>query len=209
VWVRLQSSTWSRRGIGTWVNLYVSVHDTAFARWRAEHPQLTWRTGDYVYATGTMSPSLQLFGDEPGYRALQDLPPVLEGEWLPMLDLFESPPRLAVELDPRWLWAFSCMEWMVFRGDPGSARQLLERYLTANPMTRDRLDAGRAAGMPPRGTPIRDELRDRWGPALESLGILAPGEALPGVAREGLPEPTDTAAEVRSILSRFGRVENA
>lgn len=206
VQVRLQSSTYSRRGVGTRASVYVNVSDTALARWRAANPDLTWRTGDYVYSSGTLSPSVQLYGDEPGYRTLADLPGLLESDWLPTLDMFDSPQRLAEEFEPAHLSTFTCMEWMVFRGDVGSARRLLERYLDAHPTTRARLDEGRAAGLPPEGSPIRDELKDRWGPTLETLGILAPGEPLPGVPPDMLPEPVDGAAQIRAILSEFGRV---
>jgi len=204
--VRLQSSTWSRRGTGTWVSLYVSVWDRAFGTWRATHRDLTWCTGELIHGTGRIGPDLQLFGSEPGYRTLADLPEVIETAWLPALDVFESPERAAREFDPGSTGAFSCMEWLVFRGDVGSARLLLERYLDAHPLARDRIDAGRAAGPPPAGTPIRDELTERWAPALETLGILAPGEPLPGVPPEVLPEPEDAAAELGRLLGGLGRV---
>jgi hypothetical protein len=206
VQVRLQSSTHSRRGVGTWVNVYVSVADKGLARWRDANPDLTWRTGDYVYSSGTLSPPVQLYGDEPGYRDLAELPDLVEAECLPRLGWFDSPQRLAEEFDPAHLSTFTCMEWMVFRGDVASARRLLERYLEAHPSTRTRLEEGRAAGLPPKGSAIRDELRDRWGPTLETLGIVAPGEALPGVPSELVPDPVDDTTQVRAVLSELGRV---
>lgn len=178
--VELRSSTWSRRGVGTWVRLYPVVHDSAFARWRRDHPDRTWRSGDVVHSSGALPGAVQLYGDEPGYRSVAELPALLADELLPRLDMFESPARLARELDVAWPSTFTCIEWAVSRGDIAAARLLLERHLDEHPGARDVIEAGRADGVPPSGTPIRDELRERWAPALETLGVVAPGEPLPG-----------------------------
>lgn len=210
--VRFQSSTWSRRGTGTWVTLYPVVRDSAFARWRREHPDRTWRSGDVVHSSGALRGGVQLYGDEPGYRCVAELPGLLEGQVLRRLDMYESPARLARELDVAWSSTFPCMEWAVSRGDTAAARVLLERYLEAHPAARETIEAGRAAGMPAPGTPIRDELRERWAPALETLGIVAPGEPLPGepvVVAADRAEPTDLVTEVRALLGGLGRVSEA
>ena len=60
--------------------------------------------------------------------------------------------------------------------------------------------------MPPPGTPIRNEITERWAPTLETLGVLAPGEPLPGEAPADQPEPVDAREEIVGILRRFGRV---
>ena len=204
VW--LQSSTYSRRGAGTWVNLYLSVRDQAFARWRAENPQRTWRSGDYVWTSGSIGRGAQLFGPLEGYLSLPELRDRVEHEWLPVLDLFDSTQRLAEELDVSHTPTFNVIEWLVFRDDVASARRLLERYLDLHPVVRPLIDQGRAAGLPPEGTPIRNEITERWAPTLETLGVLAPGEPLPGVPPEVMPEPVDGRAEILGILGQLGRV---
>lgn len=118
--------------------------------------------------------------------------------------MFDTPTRLAREYDVRRTFAFSCMEWAVHRGDVDAARTLLKRYLDAHPAARSRLDDARAAGLPPRGTAIRNEL-DWWGPTLETLGILSPGEPLPGTPRPKFPTVGERS-RLRAILSEFGCV---
>jgi len=204
VW--LQSSTYSRRGAGTWVNVYLSVRDKAFARWRAENPQRTWRSGDYVYSSGSIGRGAQLFGPLEGYLSLPELRDRIEHEWLPVLDMFESTGRVAEEIDVSHTPTFNVIEWLVFRDDLAAARRLFERYLDGHPTVRPLLDQGRAAGMPPPGTPIRNEITERWAPTLETLGVLAPGEPLPGVPPEVMTEPVDAKAQILGILSTFGRV---
>ena len=204
--VRLQSSTYSRRGAGAWVNLYVSVHDKAFARWRSDHPDLTWRTGDYLWSSGTIGPGAQLFGPLEGYLTIEQLRDRVEHVWLPMLDLFDSTARVAEEFDVRHTTTFNVVEWLVFREDVAAARRLFERYLEVHPAVRTLIDQGRAAGMPEPGTPIRNEITERWAPTLETLGVLAPGEPLPGVPPADLPEPVDAKAEILGILGTLGRV---
>lgn len=204
--VRLQSSTHSRRGAGTWVNVYLNVRDHAFARWRAKNPERTWRSGDYVWSSGCIGPGAQLFGPLEGYLTLPELREGIEHEWLPVLDQFDSTARLAEVFDVRHTPTFNVIEWLVFRDDVAAARRLLERYLDLHPTVRPLLDEGRAAGMPPPGTAIRNEITERWAPALETLGVLAPGEPLPGVPPAVVPEPVDDRTEVLGILSRFGRV---
>ena len=204
--VRLQSSTYSRRGAGAWVNLYVGVRDKAFAHWRSDHPELTWRTGDHVWSSGSIGPGAQLFGPLEGYLTLEQLREKIEHDWLPMLDLFDSTTRVAEAFDVRHTTTFNVVEWLVFRDDVAAARRLFERYLDVHPAVRPLIDAGRAAGMPPPGTPIRNEITERWAPTLETLGVLAPGEPLPGEAPADQPEPVDAREEIVGILSRFGRV---
>lgn len=208
VWVevRLQSSTYSRRGAGTWVNIYLSVRDKAFARWRSDHPQLTWRTGDYVWSSGSIGPGAQLFGPLEGYLTIEQLRDRIEHEWLPVLDQFDSTTGLAEELDVSHTPTFNVIEWLAYRDDLASARRLLERYLDLHPQVRPLIDQGRAAGLPAGGTPIRNEITERWAPTLETLGVLAPGEPLPGRPPTEMPEAVDAAAELRGLLSRFGRV---
>ncbi len=57
-----QSSNWSRRGIGVWLTMNGSVHDKAFGAWRAEHPELTGRKGDFLTTFGRLGPGIQLYG---------------------------------------------------------------------------------------------------------------------------------------------------
>lgn len=204
VW--LQSSTYSRRGAGTWVSLYLSIRDSAFARWRTEHPERTWRKGDYVWSSGSMGPGAQLFGPLEGYLTLEQLRDKIEHEWLPVVDLFDSTARVGEEHDVRHTSTFNVIEWLVFRDDLAAARRLFERYLDVHPAVRPLIDQGRAAGMPPPGTRIRNEITERWAPTLETLGVLAPGEPLPGVPPETMTEPVDARAEFLGILSKFGRV---
>lgn len=204
--VRLQSSTYSRRGAGVWVTPYLNVQDKDFGRWRAAHPDRTWRSGDYVWSSGSIGPGVQLYGPLEGYISLPELRDRIEREWLPVLDMFDSTGGLAEKLDVSHTPTFNVVEWLAFRDDLAAARRLLERYLDAHPVVRTILDEGRAAGLPEPGTPIRNEIRERWAPTLETLGVLAPGEPLPGVPPEVLPEPVDGRAEVLGILSSFGRV---
>ena len=204
VW--LQSSTYSRRGAGVWITPYLSVRDKDFGRWRAAHPERTWRTGDYVWSSGGIGPDVQLYGPLDGYISLPELRDRIEHEWLPVLHRFDSTSRLAEEFDVSHTPTFNVIEWLVFRDDLASARRLLERYLAAHPAVRPLIDQGRAAGLPPKGTPIRNEITERWAPTLETLGVLAPGEPLPGVAPEVMPQPVDGRAEILEMLGRLGHV---
>ena len=204
--VRLQSSSWSRRGAGTWVDPSLTVWDKGFGRWRADHADLTWQKGDYVYSDHALvRPGVQLFGPLPDYASLADLKEGIERKWLPLVDLFGSTSRLAEEL-PAVHTRFSTIQWLVYREDVPAARRLLERYLDHSPSLRQAIDEGRAAAVPPPGTPIRNEIRELWGPYLERLGVLAPGEPLPGVPPEVIPEPVDSRAEILGILGQLGRV---
>lgn len=206
--VNFRSSYYSRREIGAWADLSVQVRDTGFGRWRSQHPELVWRTSGLVHSTGSLPPDVVLYGDEAGYRQLADLPELIRSGLLPMLDMFDSPARLASEYDTRRsiaAFVFSCMEWAVYKGDIEAARTLLTRYVDgAHPAMRARIDQARAAGRPPRGTAIRHDF-DRDAPTLETLGILAPGEPLPGSPGPDIPV-RDSKSRLRAILSEFGRV---
>jgi len=206
--VHLQSSTYSRREVGAWASLSVQVLDPGFARWRSRNPDLTWRSGPLIHASGSLPPSVALYGDDTGHRRLDELPTLIRNDLLPLLDVFETPSKMAGQYGVASTWVFSCMEWAVYRGDIEAARLLLTRHVDgAHPAKRARLDQARAAGLPARGTPIQNDL-DWWGPTLEKLGILAPGEPLPGTAGPAVPL-RDERLRVATILSEFGHVTEA
>ncbi|WP_344042368.1 hypothetical protein [Nocardioides panacihumi] len=203
--LHFQSSTYSRREIGAWAHLRVQVLDPGFGRWRARNPNLTWRTGPLVHSSGTLPPSVVLYGDGAGSRRLDDLPAFIGTDVLPLLETFASPARLASDYDLGAMSVFSCIEWSAYKDDIDAARLLLTRHVDgAHPALRARLDQARAAGLPAPGTPIANDI-DWWGPTLERLGILAPGEPLPGTAGPDVAIRNESS-RIAAILSEFGHV---
>jgi hypothetical protein len=177
--LRLQSSTWSRRGVGVWLSLNASVHDRTLGRWRADHPQLTRRTGDVVTTFGRLGPDIQLYGPLERHRPFADVPRFIVEEALPMLDWFASPATALAEMPPqrRRNSLDRLVEWAVSRDEREVALDMLRRSFAEVPAMREAVERDRRRGIPP-GTP-GGNAGDILGPAINRLGLLAPDEPLP------------------------------
>ena len=174
-----QSSTWSRRGAGVWCSMNATVYDKALGTWRARHPELTRRTGDFLSTFGRLGPDIQLYGPLPGHRALADVPAFIIDEALPRLDWFESPGRALAEMpaQERRNSLLHLVEWSVSRDEPGAALEMLRRSFDEVPAMRERTDEQRRTGIPPAMP--GGNAADLLGPALTRLGLVAPDEPLP------------------------------
>jgi hypothetical protein len=177
--MRFQSSTWSRRGAGVWLGLNASVHDRALGRWRAEHPELTRRTGDVLDSFGRLGAGIQLYGPLERHRPFADVPRYVVEEVLPMLDWFESPATALAEMpaQQRRNSLGRLVEWAVSRDEREVALELLRRSFAEVPAMREAVERDRRSGIPP-GTPSGNAA-DLLGPAINRLGLLAPDEPLP------------------------------
>lgn len=177
--LRFQSSTWSRRGAGVWLSLNVTVHDRTLGRWRAEHPELTQRTGDVLTAFGRIGPGIQLYGPLERHRPFDDVPRFIVEEVLPMLDWFASPATAlaAMPAQQRRNSLDRLVEWAVSRDERDVALELLRRSFAEVPAMRERVERDRRTGIPP-GTPSGNA-GDMLGPALSRLRLIDPDEPLP------------------------------
>ncbi|MGY2874987.1 hypothetical protein ACVW00_002177 [Marmoricola sp. URHA0025 HA25] len=174
-----QSSTRSRRGIGVWCSMNLSVHDKALGAWRADHPQLTGRTGDVLTTYGRLGPGIQLYGPLERHRPLSEVPSFIVDEALPRLDWFETPARALADIpaQERRNSLRHLVEWAVSRGERDVALEMLRRSFDEVPAMRERTDEQRRTGVP-AGSP-GGNAGEMLGPAITRLGLLAPDEPLP------------------------------
>jgi hypothetical protein len=141
----LQSSTWSRAGLATWVSARVSVLDDDLRAWRLARPDETVFPASRVlpFACNTM-----LFSVEPGLQTLEcsglpQPPPaprtISTSEFaarfrervLPVLGLFGSSHLLASEMPDSWLMTVDSgtVEQALARKDRESAAALIRRHM--------------------------------------------------------------------------------
>jgi len=203
----LQSSTWSRAGVATWVSCRVSVLDDDLRAWRLARPDETVLAGRVLpFACNTM-----LFSVEPELQTLEcsglpQQPPaprtVSTGQFaarfrervLPVLGLFASSRVLASELPDSWLMTVDSgtIEQALARNDRESAAALIcrhmERPLRGQQTWRDRIGGFRDGWeTAPGGRPAQ------YGTG--ALGWLSRVHHLPGPAsfREPRPESAPLA----------------
>lgn len=141
----LQSSTWSRAGVATWVRARVSVLDDDLRAWRLARPEET------VFPAGEVRPfacNTMLFSVEPGLQMLEcsglpQQPPaprtISTSEFaarfrervLPALGLFRSSRLLATGLPDSWLMTVDSgmIEQALARNDRESAAVLIRRHM--------------------------------------------------------------------------------
>jgi hypothetical protein len=205
----LQSSTWSRAGVATWVSARVSVLDDDLRAWRLARPDETVFPASRVlpFACNTM-----LLSVEPELQTLEcsGLPQPLSApramttsefaarfreQVLPVLGLFGSSRLLAAEMPDSWLVTVDSgtIEQALARHDRESAAALLGRYmerpLRGHQTWPDRIGGFRHGWDSTPG----DDRPPQHGTG--ALGWLARLHKLPGPAsfREPRPESTPLA----------------
>jgi len=142
----LQSSTWNRAGVATWVSTRVMVLDADLTAWRHAHPaSFAWSAPDAVpphaYNTLLINVERDLAEIEcsglpqriPAPRAMgpAEFAAAFQERVIPVLDLFQSPSRVARELPVWWLGmvTYGTIEWALACGDQDAAALLLRRHL--------------------------------------------------------------------------------
>jgi hypothetical protein len=157
----LQSSTWSRAGVATWISARVSVLDDDLRAWRLARPEAT------VFPAGRVPPfacNSMLASAEPGLKRLEcsglpQQPPAprtvstteFESQFrervLPVLALFRSSGLLAAEMPDGWLGTVDSgtIEQALARKEPGPAAALIRRYME-RPLRGHQTWADRIAG---------------------------------------------------------------
>jgi hypothetical protein len=141
----LQSSTWSRAGIATWVSARLSVLDEDLRAWRLARPDETVFPGDRMppFVCNTMLPSVEpefqnlefsgLPQQSPAPRSIgtSEFAARLREQVLPVLGLFRSSRLLAAELPDSWLMTVDSgtIEQALARNDRESAATLIRRYM--------------------------------------------------------------------------------
>jgi hypothetical protein len=206
----LQSSTWSRAGVATWVSARISVLDDDLRAWRLAQADETVVPASRAlpFACNTMLPSV-----EPGLESLEcsGLPQqplaartIGTSEFaagfreliLPVLRLFRSPRLLATGLPDSWLMTVDSgtIEQALAQDDRESAallmRRHMERPLRGHQTWRDRIGGFRHGW---GNAPGRDQSPQH---GTGALGWLARVHDLPGPAtfREPRPESTPSPA---------------
>jgi len=153
----LQSSTWSRGGVGTWVAARVMVTDQRVRDWltnAANELKALFPSSGFVFNSMLVNleiHDIELYGpfrkQEPGnWLSLTEFVEVLRTQVLPHVVLLRESPLIAAEKLPiRWIWASveSLFCWSMAQGDRNAARLFLSRYLQATPMYRRNFDRGR------------------------------------------------------------------
>lgn len=145
--IGLQSSTWSRAGIATWVSPRLTILDSRLLRWRKAHPDLTtvkdpgkaWPTvfnslfdNFLSYCSNLEASGLPQTSEGPSSIGLDDFQRCLVTAVLPVLEEFAEPDRLIGSLPASW-WNVidaGAVEWALALGDHQSAAQLVQRHLT-------------------------------------------------------------------------------
>jgi hypothetical protein len=141
----LQSSTWSRAGVATWVRHRISVLDSDLRAWRLARPHETVFPGSKLppFAFNTMLGSVEaelgnmecsglpLEAPAPRAISLDGFTTGFRQKVLPMLDLFRSSSMLANSLPDSWLTAADSglIEQALSRDDSESAALLMHRYM--------------------------------------------------------------------------------
>jgi hypothetical protein len=206
----LQSSTWSRSGVATWVSARVTVLDTGLTRWRKAWPESTVFPPSASPARPCVYSSLliNVEGDladvecsglprtfpAPRMPGLDEFAAGFRVRVLPVLDLFKSPRLVAQEMPDSWLSMVDCgtIEWALTSDDRDAAALLLKRHLE-RPL-RDEQSRGPLLERFRRGwelAPGRDGLPQVLAWATEPLGWLARVHDLldPATLSESLPPP--------------------
>jgi hypothetical protein len=206
----LQSSTWSRAGVATWVSARVSVLDDDLRAWRLARPDETVfpASGVLPFACNTMLASVEeglgnlecsgLPQSPPAPRAIgkSGFASAFRERVLPVLGLFRSSHLVATGLPDSWLTAVDSgmIEHALSRDDRESAallvRRRMERPLFLHETWSERIGWFRDGweGAPGSGQ------SPQYGPA--ALGWLSRVHGLPGPAtfREPGPESTPPSA---------------
>ncbi len=204
----LQSSTWSRAGVATWVRARVSVLDNDLRAWRLARPHETVFPGSRLLplACNTM-----LESTEPGLGRLEcsglpQQPPAprvigldefiagFRSRVLPVLGLFRSSRLIATDLPDSWLMTVDSgtVEQALARDDRESAALMTRRYME-RPLRGEQTWAYRIGG-------FRNGWENAPGPGrppqhgTAALGWLARIHNLPGPGTfpEPRPEPTSS-----------------
>ncbi len=142
--VHLQSSTWSRTGIATWVSPRLTVLDDRLRAWRQRHPTGTVATNPdsalpMVFNSlfiNFLKPwsSVELSGSQPAGSKSVDVSELLDclvNNVLPVLDQFAEPVSLASALPPEW-WSMidaGAVEWALACSDRGSATAFVRGHM--------------------------------------------------------------------------------
>lgn len=190
----LQSSTWSRAGVATWVRLRISVLDSNLRSWRLARPRETVFPDSKLppLAFNTMLGSVEAELGNVECSGLHQEPPAphainldefvigFHQRVLPVLNLFPSSSMLAKSLPDPWLTAVDSglIEQALARDDIESAALLMRRYmerpLSGEQSWSDRIDGfslGWESALSPGQPP-------QYG--VGALGWLAGSHGLPG-----------------------------
>jgi len=206
----LQSSTWSRSGIATWVYARVTVLDDELLAWRQARPAATVfpQRQPRPFACNTL---LENVDRELGQLECSGLPQPIaalaktsprafvvgfRARVLPVLGLFRAPRLVAEGLPERWLQIVDCgmIEYALARNDRESAATLIRRHME-RPLRGAQSWASRINGF-----------RHGWetAPALDlaprlataELGWLSRVHHLPGPATFREPRPESPPARL-------------
>ena len=154
--VALQTSTWSRAGVGTWVSPRVSVFDDRLAKWRLADPSVS------AFADAEIEPPCvysSLLVNAVSSFVSVDLsglpqPPELKGASqaefvtyvadvvVPVLDAFNEAASLVAALPESWLSMIGAgtVEWALACGDADAATELIRRSIGQPLRAQQRLD---------------------------------------------------------------------